>query len=164
MADYGVNGRGDSLRDAMNALYPMTGLGNYSTLFPPNTGVQPSGSAPVPIPPQRPPTMAPPPGPAINGQTQPLGTGANLPGVQYQGLPVPMNATPTIPNVPPVPPPGLQGQLGISGAPQRPTISGGLNVPVGPGALNVSGQTGLRPGGGLDPRAAALLLRYAQGF
>ena len=38
MADYGVNGQGGSLRDALNQLYPMTGLGEYNAMFPPALG------------------------------------------------------------------------------------------------------------------------------
>jgi len=53
MADYGVNGQGGSLRDALNQLYPMLGLGEYNTMFPPALGSD-QPSAPVPIPQPRP--------------------------------------------------------------------------------------------------------------
>lgn len=85
MADYAV-GSGRSLRDAVNALMPMSGMGEYNsmyppTMFPPNSGSEPAGAPPVSIPRQRPPMpVALPPG------------GVNLPptypGAQqlYQGL------------------------------------------------------------------------------
>jgi hypothetical protein len=92
MADYGGRGGGQSLRDALNQMYPMTGLGNYSTMFPPNTGAD-IPSSPVPIPTQRPPTMAPPvpPNNNTNTMTQPLGAGVNPPGgPPPAGGPVPL--------------------------------------------------------------------------
>src|SRR5262245_49933210 len=54
MADYAIGRTGGSLRDAINALYPMTGLSEYNTMFPPQTGA-PMPSGPVPLPPPRPP-------------------------------------------------------------------------------------------------------------
>ena len=58
MADYGVGRTGGSLRDALNELYPMLGMGEYNAMFPPQTGApQPSG--PVPVPRARPPMPVP---------------------------------------------------------------------------------------------------------
>ena len=61
MADYGVNGQGGSLRDALNQLYPMLGMGEYNAMFPPALGSD-QPSAPVPLPPPRPPQAPQPPG------------------------------------------------------------------------------------------------------
>lgn len=59
MADYAIGRTGGSLRDALNAIMPMTGMGEYGTMFPPqlppNTGAEPTGQPPVPVPQQRPP-------------------------------------------------------------------------------------------------------------
>lgn len=61
MADYGIGRTGGSLRDALNAMAPMLGMGEYSAAFPPTSppspgAPQPQPAAPaVPLPPQRPP-------------------------------------------------------------------------------------------------------------
>lgn len=91
MADYAIGRTGGSLRDALNAIMPMTGMGEYSTMFPPqlppNTGAEPTGQPPVPVPRQRPPLQAGTGGPLAlppGGVTMP----PNYPAAQqlYQGL------------------------------------------------------------------------------
>lgn len=104
MADYGGVGGGRSLRDALNQLYPMTGMGEYGAgyppnMFPPGTGAD-QPTAPVPLPQPRPPGpgMAPgvggmpPPGPTAPGtmgQAPALqgapGLGGGIPPGQYGG-------------------------------------------------------------------------------
>lgn len=54
MADYGSVGGGRSLRDALNEIMPMLGMGEYGAMFPPQAGA-PEPTAPVPLPQQRPP-------------------------------------------------------------------------------------------------------------
>ena len=49
MADYGGVGGGQSLRDALNRIMPMTGMGEWGAMFPPPTGAD-QPTAPVPIP------------------------------------------------------------------------------------------------------------------
>ena len=108
MADYAIGppGYGQGLRDALNAAYPMTGLGEYGAMFPPNTGVPGPGSGPVPIPQPRPPTMAPPAPPQIGGQVQPQGAGVNPPSGPLPGGPVSL----------PLGPGRLMPQMGVSGS------------------------------------------------
>jgi hypothetical protein len=90
MADYGGLGGGNSLRDALNALSPMRGMGEYGAgyppqMFPPQTGApQPSGPVPMPPPrPQMPPQL--PPGalgmapPGYGGPPQGLPPGVGMP-------------------------------------------------------------------------------------
>jgi len=146
MADYGGLGGGNSLRDALNALYPMRGMGEYNTMFPPQTGApQPSGPVPMPPPrPQMPPQLP----PGLMGMAPP-GMGGQPPGLPPGGPPGLAQA------------PGLQGQLGLGGGigrpglPGGPQISGGVNVPLGP---NTQAFAGGRFGGGQD-YAAQLGLR-----
>jgi hypothetical protein len=114
MADYGIGRTGGSLRDALNALYPMTGLGNYSTEYPPQTGApQPSG--PVPMPPPR---------PQMPPQLPPGAMGMAPPGL---GQP---------PGLPPGGPPGLAQAPGLQG---QPGLGGGRF-----GGQDYAGQLGLR--------------------
>ncbi len=117
VADYGGIGGGVSLRDALNELYPMTGLGEYGagyppTMFPPAGGAdRPTG--PVPLPQQRPPVpgypppqMGLPPRPPVPGYPPPdegLLTRPPLPGPQVQP---PGLSRPPLPGAP-VPQPGL---------------------------------------------------------
>jgi hypothetical protein len=122
MADYGGRGGGQSLRDALNQLYPMTGLGEYNTMFPPQTGA-PQPGPPVPLPQPRPPGAPgfPPYAPMAGAAL------AQAPGLAARGgLP-----------------PGLapQGQLGIEGAPRSPMVGGGARFPINPNlALQAGGQ------------------------
>jgi hypothetical protein len=125
MADYGGLGGGNSLRDALNALYPMTGLGNYSTQFPPQTG-SPMPSGPVPMPPPR---------PQMPPQLPPGALGMAAPGVgPPPGLP---------PGVGMGPPPGAPPGYGpIPGSPQ---MAGGRFSGVRPGiGPDFAAQLGLR--------------------
>jgi hypothetical protein len=128
MADYGIGRTGGSLRDALNQLYPMTGLGEYGAMFPPQTGSpQPSGPVPMPQPrPQMPPGAlgVPPPG---------MGPPTGLPpGV---GLGPPPGGPPGLAQAP-----GLQGNLALGGGvgrpgmPGGPQVSGGVGVPLGQNA------------------------------
>jgi hypothetical protein len=57
MADYGGVGGGGSLRDALNEMYPLTNIGGYGAMFPPQAGADQPGAA-IPLPQPRPP-MAP---------------------------------------------------------------------------------------------------------
>jgi len=131
MADYGVNGQGASLRDALNALYPMTGLGNYSTgfapaMFPPQTGSEmPSG--PVPMPRPRP-------QPQVNPNLPPPGAA--------------LAAGPPLAGAPGAPPPPLQANLGLAGPSSAPMVSGGLNYPLGDNLMAFMGGNFARPGYG----------------
>jgi hypothetical protein len=109
MADYAIGRTGGSLRDALNQLYPMTGLGEYGAMFPPPTGAdQPSGPIPLPqVPPPGAMGLPPPqPGQAPPGLQRAPGLGGGLP-------------------------PGL-AQAQLAGGLQNPQLSGGLNVPLGP--------------------------------
>jgi len=114
MADYGGLGGGNSLRDALNALYPMTGMGEYNTMFPPQTGApQPSGPVPMPQPrPQMPPQLP----PGAMGMAPP-------------GQP---------PGLPPGGPPGLAQAPGLQG-PNAQMFGGGRF-----GGQDYAGQLGLR--------------------
>jgi hypothetical protein len=122
MADYNYGNRGGSLRDALNSMYPMTGLGEYGAMFPPNTGA-PQAEPPVPIPRPRPPMLPP----------------------QAQGLPPPQAGMPPpgLPQMPQgLPPPGMpQGQLVTP--PGMPGVAGGLQMPINPNlALTAGGRFG----------------------
>lgn len=133
MADYGGRGGGDSLRDALNQLYPMTGLGEYGAGFPPRgmlappASGDPTPSPPVPLPPQRPagapgPGYAPLPNPAIGGPPPRLA----LPQGIQPNAPIPIGA-----------PPG-----GMPGAP-----GGGMALPIRPGLNAFAGAGRPYPGG-----------------
>src|SRR5262245_16555932 len=148
MADFAVGNTGGSLRDALNELFPMTGLGNISTQFPPATGAAPFGEAPVPLPRPRPAMPGAPPGAfggvlAGVGQNHPAGVGPVTPQqlqlmqqqLQQQG--------------------GLQGLLsGIRGSIEgfkRPELGGEFNLPVAPQtSLNFGGR--VAPGGNYAAR------------
>lgn len=100
MADYGGRGGGQSLRDALNQLYPMTGLGEYGAMFPPASGAdQPAPAIPLPQP--RPPMP--------------------------QGLPPGVMGAPQ--GVPPQLPPGLQGGVPPQGGPLPTARPLGLGQP-----------------------------------
>lgn len=86
MADYGSTGGGNSLRDALNQLFPMTGLGEYGagyppTMFPPAGGAdRPTGPVPIPQPrPPQAPSVAP-------GMMAPGGVPPGLAQMQQPGL------------------------------------------------------------------------------
>jgi hypothetical protein len=151
MADYGYSHeRGFGLRDALNAAYPMTGMGEYGMMFPPNSG-SPTPEAPVPIPRQRPP--------------QPL------PAVQQNNLNVPQAGTPAYqampPNNPgpaPLAPVAPPYQMAPAGGPVA-LPPGGVNLPrTFPGMQRLRGQfaPNLAPRAGFNPALAAqLLARYS---
>lgn len=133
MADYGIGRTGGSLRDALNQLYPMTGMGEYNTMypptmFPPNTGAEPSGQAPVPIPPQRPPMLP------MNLAPQAPGPGP-APGLALPGG---------------IAPPAVTGGI-TAGDPRFPGIRGGVNFPIGPDTYATAGG-GIAPGGNYAAR------------
>jgi hypothetical protein len=147
MADYGYGNTGGSgLREALNQMYPMTGLGEWGAMFPPNSG-SPTPEAPVPIPRQRPPIPRPP----VNQN--------NLP--TQQNLNVPLDGTPAYqaPIAPPgpgTPGPALPapGQLAPAGGPV-PLPPGGVTLPPNYGAARAMAQR-LR---GFNPAAAAQALQ-----
>lgn len=102
MADYGIGRQGGSLRDALNELYPMTGLGEYGAMFPPNAGA-PEPTAPVPLPQPRP--QMPPQGMVPPQQGLP-------PGVPPpQGVPLPVARPPGLPQQ--LPPQSYTQRLGL---------------------------------------------------
>jgi hypothetical protein len=122
MADYGIGRTGGSLRDALNALYPMTGMGEYNTMFPPQTG-SPQPSGPVPMPPPR---------PQMPPQLPPGALGMAPPGYggPPQGLPPGVG----------MPPGGLAGPPGLPGG-----IPGQANLGMRPGmGRNFAAELGLR--------------------
>ena len=98
MADYGGRGGGQSLRDALNAIMPMTGMGEYGAMFPPNAGA-PEPTAPVPLPQPRPqmPQGLPP-----QGMVQP-------------GVPLPMARPPGLGLPPQLPQQSYTQRLGLGG-------------------------------------------------
>jgi len=134
MADYGVNGMGGSLRDALNQLYPMTGLGEYNAMFPPAFGAD-QPTAPPPMPRPRPPQA-----PQMPGYLSPAGAVTTGP--------------PATPGAAAGPPPQLPAGLSTdpSGA-----IVGGASMPIGGGTLSASGRY-------RSPMDYGMLLRYARGF
>lgn len=136
MADYAIGNTGGSLRDAINALYPMTGLGEYNTMFPPQTGA-PQPGPPVPLPQPRPQT------PQFN---DPLVSRAFAQlGINPQGAQGlnPFQARDALQGMLPA---GLQGRLGLeSGLRGPPQFSGGAQFPINPNlALQAGGR--LAPG------------------
>ena len=156
MADYGGQGGGRSLREALNYAYPMTGLGEYTAQFPPQTGANmPSGPVPIPsmtqqAPPlSRPPVFAPP-----NIPNAP-------PGVMERP---PLSVPPMGPG--PAPPPGgerppvfaPQGPMPPPPQFRPPVFSGQYTQPVGQNAaLQVAGQY-------TSPYDFAARARYLQAF
>lgn len=125
MADYGGIGGGRSLRDALNAIMPMTGMGEYGAMFPPQTG-SPQPGPPVPLPPPRPPQAGP------GAQYLPL---PNPAGAPAPGLALPQGIQPNVPmpiGAPPGGPPGAPG--------------GGAALPIGPNLNAFAGAS--RPGPG----------------
>jgi hypothetical protein len=121
MADYGGLGGGRSLRDALNQLYPMTGLGEYGAMFPPQTG-SPQPSGPVPMPPPRPQMPLP---PGALGMPPP-GMGGPPPGLR-PGVGLPPGGPPGLAQAP-----GLQGQLQGLGRPAGPNYAAQLGMAGAP--------------------------------
>jgi hypothetical protein len=137
MADYAIGRTGGSLRDALNQLYPMTGLGEYNTMFPPQTGADQPGP-PVPMPQPRPP------GAPGFPQYAPM-AGAAL-GAQAPGLfPRPAGAPP------------LNANLGIAGSLRSPAANGGVQFPI-------DAQTLLRIGGMFGPEGRGASLGVTRQF
>jgi len=152
MADYGGLGGGQSLRDALNAAYPMTGLGEYAAAFPPALGADQS-SPPVPLPQPRPLQAPPPSRPPVFYQPPPLGPPGSRPPI-FQG---PTGPAPTM--RPPVF--GSVQSPMYPGAP-APTIAGGVSLPIGQqAALQASGRFQPVPQG-YPPNYGAQLQYLAQ--
>ena len=130
MADYGAR-TGGSLRDALNQAYPLTGLGEYSSGYPPNAGgPQPEAGL------SRPPL----PGAPVpqQGLTQPP-----LPGGPQ---PQPGLSRPPLPGGPAAPQPGLSRPplpAGLSGIPPEVLQSA---MQGDPRALAMIGQTAQQQG------------------